>query len=85
MNIAVNFSDDIRARDDHDNGDDDDDDDDDDIDSDDDDADIFNNWFYWSSCRLSVCNMASHELWIFSQLWCDFVSIEKKYIPCLIP
>ena len=44
MNIAVNFSDDVRARDAHDNGDDDDDDDDDDdIDSDDDDADIFDN------------------------------------------
>ena len=81
MNIAVNFSDDVRARDDHDNGDD----DDDDIDSDDDDADIFDNWFHWSPCRLSVCNMASHELWVFSQLWCNFVSIEKKYIPYLIP
>ena len=44
INIAVNFSDDVRARDDHDDGDDDDDDnDDDDIDSDDDDADIFDN------------------------------------------
>ena len=40
LNIAVNFSEDVRARDDHDNGDDD---DDDDIDSDNDDADIFDN------------------------------------------
>ena len=54
MNIAVNFSDNVSARDDHDNGDDDDDGGgDDDIDSDDDDGDIFDNWFYWSSCRLS--------------------------------
>ena len=37
MNIAVNFSDDVRARDDHDDGD------DDDIDGDDEDADIFDN------------------------------------------
>ena len=43
MNIALNFSDDVSARDDHDNGD------DDDIDSDDDVADIFDNWFYWKS------------------------------------
>ena len=50
MNIAVKFSEDVRARDDHDNGDDD---DDDDIDSDDDDGDIFDNWFYWSPCQLS--------------------------------
>ena len=40
MNIAVKFSEDVTARDDHDNGDDD---DDDDIDSDDDDGDIFDN------------------------------------------